>query len=460
MPSKRIRINRDLMLIVVPTLAILVGAFAITVLLMHPAPPNEIVMATGPADIAYHGYALKYREILAREGVTLRLWPTSGALENLRRLDDPQSGVGVAFVQSVLASAERFPNLVSLGGMFYEPFWLFYRGTKEISSLPPLKGKMIAVGEDKSGAAALVMSLLESNGIAHPPTTILKVGGRTAGNLLLTGGIDAAFLKGDTDIPVIRELLRADGVRLMSLRRADAYVRRHSFLTKLTLPEGVIDLTQNVPDREVAMIGATAYLVVRRDLHPALAYVLLRAASEVHSKPNLFSSSNQFPSPVSPELPLSPEAERYYRLGTPFMQRHLPFWAANLLDRLLVLLIPAVAVMLPAARALPALYRWRVRSRIYRWYARLKEIEIELEEQADKDQLEAIYQRLDAIEAAVNRIETPLAYSEDLYVFRQHIDLVRERVVGRLRRSSPFAAPATAHGLGTTTESDSISPAS
>jgi TRAP transporter TAXI family solute receptor len=433
------RINKDLLLIGAPAVALVAGAFAVTLLLMRPAPPGEIVMATGVADGSYHAYAQQYRDILEREGVTLHLRPSAGSVENYRHLSDAGSGVDVALVQGGIAGVGS-ANVVSLGAMYYEPLWIFHRGATQFEQLGPLRGKMVAVGAENSGTAALAMTLLRSYGIAEPPTTVLKIGGRTAANLLLTGGIDAAFFMADARSPLIQELVHTPGLHLLNLKRADAYTRRHFFLTRLTLPQGVFDLEHDLPSGDVAMIGTTANLFVRRDLHPALHYLLLRAATEVHSKPTLFSGVRQFPAPHDPEVSLSEEALRYYRSGSPFLQRYLPFWAANLMDRLLVLVVPAAVVLLPAMRLLPALYRWRVRSRIYRWYARLKEIELQLEERRTQDELRDILMRLDEIEEAVNHIDTPLAYSENLYVFRQHIDLVRLRAQGRVSRSTSPAS--------------------
>jgi TRAP transporter TAXI family solute receptor len=441
MPAAKRRLNRDFLLVAVPATLIVVGAFTLTLLVMRPAPPSELVMSTGTADGSYHAYATRYRDILARDGVTLRLWPSGGAVENLRRLSDPSAHVDVALVQGGIVSVappESTQGLVSLGSVYNEALWVFYRGDRVLDRLPPLNGKMIAIGAENSGTAALAMMLLEATGIAKPPTTVMKVGGRAAANLLLSGGIDAAFFIGDPRAPVIQELLRAKHVHLLSFGRADAYTRLHFYLTKFTLPQGVFDLAQNVPERDVILLGTTANLVVKDDLHPALAYLLLRAAAEVHNAPTLFSGLRQFPAPNDTELPLSPEAARFYKSGPPLLQRYLPYWAANLVDRLLVLLLPALVVLIPAARLLPQLYRWRVRSRIYRWYARLKEIELELAERRGPEELERILERLDKIDDAVHRIETPLAYSENLYVFRQHVDIVRQRA--RLAMQRPASS--------------------
>jgi len=443
MAAKKRRLNRDLLLIAAPSALAVIGALVLTLLLMRPAPPSEIVMSTGSADGNYHAYAMRYRDILARDGVTLRLRPSAGAVENLRRLGDPTAEVDVALVQGGIVSSEPpelSRGLASLGSVYYEVLWVFYRSDHELDKLTPLAGKMIAVGADKSGTAALAMMLLEDNGIAQPPTTIMKIGGRAAAELLMSGKIDAAFLVADPRAPLIQELMHAKGVRLMNFVRADAYTRQHFYLTKLMLPQGVFDLKLNLPNHDVVLLGTTANLVVKDDLHPALAYLLLRAAAEVHGPPTWFSGLRQFPAPSDTELPLSPEATRFYKSGAPLLQRYLPYWAANLVDRMLVLLIPALVVLIPAGRLLPQLYRWRVRSRIYRWYAALKEIELELDEKRSRQELERIIERLDEIEAAVNRIDTPLAYSENLYAFRVHIDVVRRRTqtaIGRPESSGP-----------------------
>ncbi len=430
--GKRIRLNRDLLLIGGPTTLVVIAAFAFTLVLMKPAPPHEISISTGTGDGSYHAYAVQYRDILARDGVTLRLAPSAGAVQNFRRLADPASDIDVAFVQGGIATGQAVDDLVSLGALYIEPVWVFHRGAHRATNLSALRGKMIAVGPEYSGTAALAMTMLHSNGLDTPPTTLMKIGGQAAANLLRSGGIDAMFLMADAGSPLVQELVRTPGIQLLSFERAEAYVRQHRFLMKLTLPQGVFDLERNIPDADITLLGTTANLMARKDLHPALTYLLLRAASEVHAKPTIFSDLRQFPAPTDSEVPLSPEAARYYKSGAPFLQRYLPYWAANLVDRLVLLLVPALAVLFPAMRVLPALYRWRVRSRIYRWYAKLKEIELELERRRSDAQLHDILRRLEAIDDAVNQLDTPLAYSDMLYSFREHIDLVRGRATDRL----------------------------
>jgi hypothetical protein len=241
------------------------------------------------------------------------------------------------------------------------------------------------------------------------------------------------FLVAPPESPLVSQLVSARGIRLMSLELADAYTRRFSFLTKVVLPRGVFDFINNIPARDVNLVSPTANLLAQRDLHPALAYLLMRAATEIHSGSALLNKAGEFPAPLDADFPISEEAKRYYRSGPPFLQRYLPFWAAVLVDRLWLTILPLLAVVVPLARLLPMAYRWRVRSRIYRHYGELKEVELELERSPSPDKLNELLRRLDEIDRAVNRVPTPLAYADQLFMFRQNIYLVRRRVLRLLR---------------------------
>ena len=374
---------------------------------------------------------MRYRDILARDGMRVELRASQGSLENVARLTDPASPVAVGLVQAGTAYAVNAPELVSLGSLYYEPLWIFHRGPK-IDDLTGLRGRKIAIGPDFSGVRALALQLLAVNDVVLPPTELLPLGGDEAADALLAGRIDAAVLVAPGESTTIQRLAGAAGIRLLSFARAEAYTRRFSYLTRLVLPQGTFDFALDLPRRDVVLVSPTANLLVRRDLHPALAYLLLRAATEVHADAGLFNRRGEFPGTTDADFPLSPEAQRSYASGTPFLQRYLPYWAANLLDRLWVMLLPVFAVAIPLARLVPPLYGWRVRSRIYRRYARLKEIELQLEQTATPEALQDMLSHLASIETAVNRMPTPLAYSANLYSFRQHIDMVRERVRQRL----------------------------
>jgi len=423
--------RRDLWLTITAAVTIALVVFVFAFRFIEPAPPDSIVISTGAIDSGYYMFALRYQEILARDGVKLQLRPSAGSQQNVSRLLDDNSDVEVGFLQGGSAFAVNAPDLVSLGSIYYEPLWVFYRGP-EIHDFGGLRGRKLAIGPEESGTRALALQLLAVNAAVMPPTMLLPENGKQANELLLQGKLDAVFMVGPPESPLVEQLVSAPGIRLLSIDRAEAYTRRFPALTKLTLPQGVFDFVNNVPAHDVTLISPTANLLAVDGLHPALAYLLMRAASEVHGGAGLLHKAGAFPAPLNSEFPLSPEAVRFYKSGPPFLQRYLPYWAAVLVDRLWLTLLPVLALLIPLGRTIPTIYRWRVRSRIYRWYARLKEVELELDEKSTPEKLKELLGRLDQIERAVNRINTPLAYTDNLYAFRQNVELVRQRVRAQL----------------------------
>ena len=418
-----------------PGAALAVVALAAAFYFVKTAPPDRIVITTGAPDSGYHMFAQSDKEILARDGVTVELRQSAGSQENVGRLMDPASDVDVGFFQSGSAYAANAPDLVSLGAIYYEPLWIFHRGAPA-EDLSGLAGRRLAIGPQDSGTRSLALQMLAINAVVLPPTELLALEGREAVDQLLVGDIDAVFMVAPPESPRVQELVSAPGIRLMSLARAEAYTRRFPSLTRLLLPRGVFDFINNVPRRDIGLVSPTANLLARSELHPALAYLLMRAATEVHGGSELLNGARGCPAPRDAGFPLSVEAERYYKSGPPFLQRYLPYWAAVLVDRLWLALLPTLAVLVPLARILPAVYRWRVRSRIYRRYAQLKEVELELDRKPGSETLRALMGRLDEIEDVVNHINTPLAYTDNLYMFRQHLNLVRQRVERALRNAA------------------------
>lgn len=423
--------RRDLWVTLVPV-ALLIGlAFAAAFYFIKPAPPHSLVLALAPEEGGARYFARQYQELLARDGVTLTLRTTPGSLDSLALLASHEGEADIAFFQSGVTTAQKVHHVVSLGALSYSPLWVFYRG-EPIEDVRDLRGKRLAVGPEGSGSRLLATTLLEANGALQAPTELLPLERDEAIEQLKQGKLDAVFLMAPAESPRVQGLVSTPGVRLLSFTRADAYVRRFPYLTRLVLPRGVFDLAADLPPQDVVLLAPTTTLMARSSLHPALAYLLLRAASEIHGDSGLLNHADEFPAPRETGFHLSSEARRYYQSGVPVLQRYLPFWAANLVDRLWVMLVPIIAVVVPLGRLLPSLFLWRVRSRIFRWYASLKEIELQLEENPGRKLLEDMLVRLDAAEYAVNRISVPLSYTENLYIFREHIDIVRRRILRRL----------------------------
>jgi TRAP-type uncharacterized transport system substrate-binding protein len=373
--------------------------------------------------------AEKYAKILARNGVKLRILPSEGSLENLKRLNDPAYRVDVGFVQGGLTDGVNVDKLVSLGSVFHEPLALFYRGKTPISWLSELNGKRLAIGPVGSGTHALALILLKANGIEPGGATVLlDLSGEKAAQDLLGNNIDAAFLMGDSATPpVMRTLLRTPGIRLLNFAQADAYARRFPYLSKLDLPMGAFDFGKNVPPQDIHLIGPTVELVAREHLHPALSDMLIEAAREVHGGAKLLQRAGEFPAPLEHEFRISDDARRYYTSGKSFLYRSLPFWLASLVDRLLVVVVPIIVLLIPGLKLVPALYSWRIRSRIYKWYGILIALERSMLALPAPEERQELLKRLDDIEAEVNKMKMPLAYAEQFYVLRDHISFVRGR---------------------------------
>ena len=399
---------------------------------VNPAPPNHLVIITGEGEGDYQSYAKLYKDILKEDGVTLEIRPSSGAMENYQKLKDEKSDVDVGFVQDGLGDSEEAPDLSSLGSLYYEPVWVFYRSSlKEITRFSQLIGKRIAVGNEGGGTHALSEKLLRSSGVTPKNAQYRMLSWQAAADALHSSSAgtaaDAAFFLATPDEPLIKQMLADKSLRLMSVDQAEAITRQIPFLHHLILPHGAIDLTHNLPPEDVHLVSPTATLLVRDSLHPALAYLLLKAASQVHGEPGIFERKNEFPIDKDDQFPLSDQARAYYKTGAPFWQRYLPFWLATLVERFIVFIIPALVFVLPVLRLFPRFASWRIKSKIYRHYGELKflETQVQLDKTHQKDS--KYLEELDQIEARVNAMKVPLEYQEHLYGLRGHIEFVRAR---------------------------------
>lgn len=429
MPSARKRSRLfDALRIFGPALVLVIIGFWIAYQFVDPAPPSRFVIATGREDGAYFQFGQQLSKLLAEHRVTLEVRPTAGSVENLRLLTDADAGVDVAFVQGGTESEVKSADLVSLCSAYYEPLWLFHRADVPIEQLDELAGRRIAVGAEGSGTRIIALQLLAENEIAADSATLLPLSGADAADALLSGQADAAFFVSSPQADLMQRMLRADGIALCTFRRADAYTRRHRFLSAVTLPEGVIDLDADIPPHDTLLLAPTVNLVARTDLHPALVDLLLQAADGVFHGGGLFEQTGEFPAPKNLCFPLSPEADRFFKHGPPFLQRYLPFWAATLVDRLKVMIVPLIALLLPLIKFMPPIYRWRIRSRIYRWYRELETIELGHLSEATGEDLRARIDKVARLDAEVTRVSVPLSYHDELYNLRLHINLVRQHL--------------------------------
>ena len=442
---------RDLLATAGPFIVLAVALLAGAYWLLDPTPPNKVVLATGPEQGAYAEFGKRYAEELKKFGITVELRHTHGAAENLRLLADAKAGVDIAFVQggagerrkaAPVAEDADDTALESLGSLFHEPVWLFYRadsaqrllGTPILTSLKQLEGWRFNIGARGSGGPNLMLRMVDANAIERTALTLLRHEQTPATMALLAGEIDAMALVSAPESLMVQMLLQTPGIQLFSFAQADAYARRFPFLSPVVLPRGVVDLARDVPPQDVRLVAPTATLVARDSTHPALIQLFVQAADKIHGSAGWFQKKGDFPSAANTERPLAKEADRYYKNGPPLLQRYLPFWLANLIDRMWPVLVTVIAVLIPLSRMLPPLYEFRVRSRIFRWYGQLRDVEEGIGTRAPAELL----RELEGIEQRVERVTVPLSYADELYALRTHIQMVGNR----LRR-----AQQTAEGL-------------
>lgn len=417
--------RRDLMKIFGPGALLTFAAFALAFYFVEPPPQRELVIVTGNRDGAYFAVASQYAELFASNGVTLTVRETAGSVENYRLLlEDDQ--VQAAIVQGGTTPLEAdTSNLESIASLYLEPVWVFYRNIDDFALLSQLGGKRIGMGVVGSGTAMLATTLLEANGI--PTDESMFISARESASRLKAAELDVAILVASPESPLVRELLLDPEVQLLSMERNHAYSQRFPFLESVILEAGVIDFDLNLPKRPVRLIAPVANLVATSELHDALIPLFLEAATETHQLGGWLNEAGQKPSLDGVEFEVNPVARDYLQRGPSFFQRHMSFWIASLIDRAKIMLVPLVILLIPLIRMAPPVYRWRIRSRIYRWYAILRQIDQTLQD-SDISLLEDYEQKLDKMEGELIGVKVPLSYMEEFYNLRMHIDLVQRRL--------------------------------
>ncbi|MCA9245508.1 MAG: ABC transporter substrate-binding protein [Planctomycetales bacterium] len=428
--SRRGRVAWCFAITLVATL--LIGVY----LTIRPPCPRHLSIAAGPRDGAYFQFATQYRELLKQEGIELTVCETAGSLDNLDRLRGDRKEASLAIVQGGANGTEDLASAISLASLYLEPVWIFYRGDDRLGRLEDLAGGRIAIGPTGSGTRALAKQLFAAAGLrddtsANHGTSFLDLGGTTAAEALEAGRIDAAVFVISPTSPLVKRLLRRPDVRLLDLERVDAYPPNFRYLSAVELVEGVIDLDENLPARNHRLLAANANLVARQDLHPALVAALLKAAKLVHDGGGTFEKPGEYPSPHHLTLPLHPAAKRYFEAGPSLLFRYLPFPLAAWLDQMKFLLLPLFTLMLPLFKTVPPIYRWRIRSKIYRWYRVLREIDTRRQTTAGQADFTTEIATLEALDGELADVSVPLSYMEEFYNLRVHVWFV----LGRLREA-------------------------
>jgi TRAP transporter TAXI family solute receptor len=426
------------------SLAALVATY---VLFVEPPPPRTIVIASGSRNGAYYRYAQQYAAELRKEHLTVDVRETTGSVENLHLLGQADSDVSVAIVQGGVASAEDIDHFFALGSLYREPLWVFYRGDARLERISQLRGKRVGIGPAGSGTQAIAVQLLRANGLidsrsaqAGANSELVQDDVVAAAKAVREGTLDTAFFVAAFEADYIQSLLTDRRVKLLSFGQQEAYHRRFRFLAPVTLPAGMVNLAENIPGENTALLAPTAMLVVRKNFHPALVPLLLATATRIHGRGDVVSNPGEFPSPSYCDFSVSEDAARFYKSGQPVLQRLLPFWVASMIDRTKVMLIPLVMLLMPLLRTAPPLMRWRTRRKIYRWYADLRQVDRMLATPLSLSELERELAGLKEIERKVANVDVPLSYMEEFYHLRMHLALL-QHVIELRARSEPRLEP-------------------
>jgi len=431
---------RDLAVSIGPFVLLTVALLALTYWWLDPNPPKRVVLATGPAQSAYDEFGKRYAEALKRYGITVELLPTEGSSDNLERLRTGKADLGFVQGGSADMGYDEEESITSLGSLFVEPLWLFYREdaaqrlnqTHTVAKLAELKDWRVNVGTTGSGVPRLFGTLLDVNRIDRKHMVLSELAQTPGTVAFLDGTVDAVVFASAPESLMVQMLLQSPGIRLMDFSQSEAYSRRFGYLTPVVMPQGVVDLSKNIPERDMRLVASTTSLLASAKTHPAILQLFAQTATSLHGGASWFNRAREYPSMEHSEVPISPEAVRAIKNGAPFLQRYLPFWLANLVERMWLAMGLIIALALPLSRIVPPLYTFRIRSRVFRWYAELRDIEQRHESVNNDDAtLQELLDELDAMETKVEKVVMPLAFTDELYALRSNIGLVRKKLQRR-----------------------------
>lgn len=410
---------------------VLVAILFATLWVLVPPPPRSIELATGFPTGLYQQFGEKLQKELAEERISLRLRTTGGTSDNLALLNDPHSGIDFAIVQGGVADLSQHPNLVSIAGLFYEPVWVWYREASfpnesgRLGLLSQLKGKRVSIGNEGSGTLNLASKLLEASGIGMNDIRAEKLKPLEALEKFKKGELDAIFLVSAAEAPLLKNFYETPGIRLMSFEQAEAYVHLFPFLSKVTVPRGVVSIGYDLPRQDIQVLAATATLVGKEDISPALVTLLLGDTYDILKSYGYLQKPGEFPSGTGLDFPLHVDAEIYMKDGPSLLHRHLPFWTAVWIGRFAKIVIPLLVIFIPLFTYIPAAKNLLLRLKLSRVYEELKVIE---KNAANPDLREKNFKELADIERRVGNIKVSMLDAKELYDLKGHVGEVRGRL--------------------------------
>jgi hypothetical protein len=352
-----LRWSRSHLIIVISSAAIVLTFLSVIYRLVDPLPPRHLAIAAGAAGSGYDNFAKQYARILARHGVELEIRNFAGALENLEQLRDPASGVQAALTTFGVTLPADTDSFYSLGGIFDSAIFIFYRNAQPVTLFAEFRGRRLSIGQPGTALRLLMLEVLKATDALDTSIRLLDPDYTEAINTLIAGEIDVAIVP-QQDLNSVQHTLEVPGIRLMSVAQAEAIAKTVPGLKHVVLWRGLLDLSRDLPNSDVDLLASRNRVLVRKDLHPALQYLLLEAMREVHWPAGAFNRLGEFPAEQPNDLPLSPTAQAFYRSGPSLWQRYTSFWLTSLLNRIAFFVIPVVLALIPVIGFALTSFRW------------------------------------------------------------------------------------------------------
>ena len=415
----------------IPIILLVIASFYLTSKFIEPSSKKEITIATGSMDGEYYNTALKYKEVLEKQKVKVNILTSNGSMENIQLLNEEKADI--AFAQNGIDSLKKQTQIKAIASIYYEPLWIFYKkDAAKMDYLIQLISKKISIGKENSGTEDLALKMLNDNGINKENTQLLSTSTQEAKDLLIKGEIDAMFIVSSPNSKVIRELLENPDISLFSFKRAKAYSRKYTFLESTPLYEGTIDLYRNLPSEDINLLSTTANLIVRNGFSDELTRLILKEIKKVHNKKELFEAANQFPNIENLTIDINEDADRYFTYGDTWLEKIFPYWIASNIDRLSILLIPLITLMIPLSKGFFPLYRWSIRSKIYKWYEQIHKIDL-IAEYESQDKLQDCLTQITILKKEIKQeTKVPLSYMGEYYDLIMHLELIISKINTKL----------------------------
>lgn len=356
----------------------LVVAIGLVLAVFLNAPPRKITIAAGPKGGFFDTTAQMLRDKLKADGVAVEIVNTDETLNIIKAVDDTKSKVDIGFIAHEV-DHDKYENIQSLGSITMDPLFIYLRPGLDITSPSQFAGLRLGVSPANSGSRIVTDAILGLYGISSSNATFVTLSLMEMASAVEGGLIDVAFFLQPTNNKIVARLGEGGKVKLMSLERADAIVKKYGYLHHLTIDRGGFSLEKDLPPADVHMVGIPVTVISKDYLHPAIVTDVTLALKDAFRAPTLVTARGTFPTmDLERDLDSNADAEKIYKSGTgyiPPLYKVLNFWVAGVLDKIALLLSFVLsAYVFFSFMGFPSLYSMWVSSTADRYVATLESL--------------------------------------------------------------------------------------